>query len=277
MRLHVEFMSGSRSPYAKPQQTLPPARGDAGLFWWTIAIFLLLALTTFSWLGSLYIFRHPEKPKNYRVLAKFQKLPPLKKFNERTVPQGKFHNATEVYNKYFGFSDKEIDVQNDLFKRNYIRNYDDAPPVYVRGTYRIYKVEDLSPSQPFMSGLVVRAKSVDVPNVSIEFVFPTESLPRERLTYGDDLMLDTNESFASVIHISSLPESSLCLTVVPLTYNYFSVNPADVRRYTVLSPPVRLNMDAPWPVTDDTPVVPVDPLEAVAGTPALPTSAEGKN
>lgn len=276
MRLHVEFMSGSRSPYAKPAQTLPPPRGDAGLFWWTITIFLLLAFTTFSWLSSLYIFRHPEKPRNYRVLAKFHKLKPLKKFNERSVPQGKFHDAGEIYNKYFGLGGEELNVQNDLFKRNYIRNYDDAPPVYVRGKYRIYKVEDLTPDRPFMSGMVVRAKSIHLPNVSIEFVFPTEALPRERLSYGDELVLDTNESFASVLHISALPEDSLCLTVVPLTYNYFSVNPADAHRYTVLSPPELLNMDAPWPVTDDAPVIPAEPVE-VAGVPALPGAAEGRN
>ena len=258
-RLHVEFMSGSRSPYAKPAQTLPTVRRDSGLFWWTIAIFLLLALTTASWLGSLYIFRHPEKPRNYRLLAKFQKLPELKKFTERTVPQGKFNTADDIFAKYSRLTPEEIAVQNDLFKRSYIRNYEDTPPVYVRGTYRIYKVEDLTPHQPFTSGLVVRAKSTDLPNVSIEFVFPTESLPRERLNYGDDLMLDTNESFASVLHISPLPESSLCLTVVPLTYNYFSVNPADARRYTILEPPVRLNMEAPWPVTDDVPRSPLGP------------------
>jgi hypothetical protein len=275
-RLHVEFMSGNRSPYAKPIRTLPSARGDSGLFWWTIAIFVLLALTTFSWLSSLYIFRHPEKPKNYRLLARFEKLPPLKKFNDRTVPQGKFHTAQDVFSKYSRITGQEMAVQNDLFKRSYIRNYDDAPPVYVRGNYRIYKVETLTEAQPFTSGLVVRAKSVDLPNVSIEFVFPTESLPRERLTYGDDLVLDTNESFASVIHISPLPENSLCVTVVPLTYNFFSVNPADARRYAVLHPPSRLNMNAPWPVTDDVPMVPVGPPE-VAEVPELPLVGEGKN
>ncbi len=274
-RLHVEFMSGSRSPYARPARSLPAARGDAGLFWWTMAIFVLLALTTFSWLSSLYIFRHPEKPRNYRLLAKFEKLPPLKKFNERTVPQGKFHTAEDIFSKYSRFTDGERAVQNDLFKRSYIRNYDDAPPVYVRGHYRIYKVENLTEAQPFTSGLVVRARSVDLPNVSIEFVFPTDSLPRERLSYGDDLVLDTNESFASVLHISPLPENSLCLTVVPLTYNYFSVNPADARRYTVLHPPARLNMNAPWPVTDDAPVAPSGPPE-VADAPERPAGPEGK-
>jgi len=277
MRLHVEFMSGGRSPYARTGQALPPPRRDAGLFWWTIAIFVLLAITTFSWLGSLYIFRHPEKPRNYRMLSKFQKLEPIKKFSDRTVPQGKFHTAGEIYGKYYGYSDKELTVQNDLFKRSYIRNYDGDPPVYVRGVYRIYKVETLTSDRPFMSGLVVRAKSVDdVPNVSIEFIFPTEALPRERLSYGDDLVLDTNESFASVLHISSLPEKSLCLTVVPLTYNFFSVNAADTRRHTVLSPPERLNMDAPWPVTDDTPVLPAELLE-MAGAPARANAVEGKN
>lgn len=276
MRLHVEFMSGSRSPYAKSGHSLPPARGDAGLFWWTIAIFLLLAFTTFSWLGSLYIFRHPEKPKNYRVLAKFDKLQPLKKFTDSSVPQGKFHAPKEVFDRYFGFSVAELAVQNDLFKRSYIRNYDDTPPVYVRGRYRIYKVEALTPERPFTSGVVVRAKSVDLPNISIEFVFPAEVPPQDRLDYGDDLVLDTNRSFASVLHISGLPEESLCLTVVPLTYNFFTVNSDEDRLGTVLKPPKRLNMDAPWPVTDDTPLVPVEPLE-VAGSPVRPSAVEGKN
>ncbi len=251
MPLQVEFMSASRSPYSKPKNTLPPPKGDPWLFWWTIAIFLLLALTTLSWLGSLYIFRHPEKPRNYALLEKFQKLPPLKKFNERTVPQGKFHLAKEAYARYFGYSDEELATFNDLCKRNYIQNYAEEAPAYVRGEYRIYKVETLDPSRPFTSGFVVRAKSVDLPNVSIEFIFPTEAVPPEKpLRYGDDIVLDTNNTFASILHLSRLPEDSLCLTVVPLTYRSFGF---DSQNRLVLSPPDRLNMKAAWPLTDDTP------------------------
>lgn len=274
MRPHVEFMSSSRSPYAKPSRNLTPAKGDPWLFWWTIAIFILLALTTISWLSSLYIFRHPEKPRNYRLLAQFHKLEPLKKFTERNVPQGKFHTAKEIYAKYFTYTDEELDTLNNLFKRSYIRNYADDTPVYLRGKYRVYKVEELTPQQPFMSGLVVRAKSVELPNVSIEFVFPTEALPKERPAYGDDLVLDTNDTFGSAVHISRLPEDSLCVTLVPLTY--YSFHPSDPKRTLVLSPPHRLNMDAPWPLTDDTPMPDAEPVK-MAVTPGAGAAAEGSN
>ena len=263
MRLQVEFMSASRSPYAKSGHSLPVKKGDPWLFWWTIAIFVLLALTTFSWCSSLYIFRHPEQPRNYRLLAKVRKLVPLKKFNERSVPQGKFHTAKEAYVRYINYSDAELEAQNTFFKRSYIRNYDEDGPVYVKGEFRIYKVGRLTPERPFRSGLVVRAKSVDLPNISIEMIFPTEALPRERPAYGESLVLDTNESFASVIHISRLPEESLCLTVVPITY--YSPYRSDPKRDLALSPPDSLNMDAPWPVTDDTPVAEALPVE-LAGT-----------
>ena len=263
MRLQVEFMSASRSPYARSGHSLPVKKGDPWLFWWTIAIFVLLALTTFSWCSSLYIFRHPEQPRNYRLLAKVRKLVPLKKFNERSVPQGKFHTAKEAYVRYINYSDAELEAQNTFFKRSYIRNYDEDGPVYVKGEFRIYKVGRLSPEQPFRSGLIVRARSVDLPNISIEMIFPTEALPRERPAYGESLVLDTNESFASVLHISRLPEESLCLTVVPITY--YSPYPSDPKRDLALSPPDSLNMDAPWPVTDDTPVAEALPVE-LAGT-----------
>lgn len=261
MPLHVEFMSASRSPYSKPKNVLPPPKGDPWLFWWTIAIFLLLALTTLSWLSSLYIFRHPEKPQNYALLERFHKLPPLKKFNERTVPQGKFHTAKEAYAKYFAYTPEELTTFNDLCKRNYIQNYLEEPPSYMRGEYRIYKVDTLDPSKPFGSGFVVRAKSVDLPNVSIEFIFPTEAMPKEMpFRYGDDIVLDTNNTFAAILHISHLPEDSLCFTVVPLTYRSFGF---DSQNLLVLSPPERLNMRAAWPLTDDTPQAERDP--AVAG------------
>jgi hypothetical protein len=263
MRLQVEFMSSSRSPYARSGHTLPATKGDPWLFWWTITIFLLLALTTLSWFSSLYIFRHPEKPQNYRLLAKVHKLVPLKKFNERSVPQGKFHTAKDAYARFYTYTEEELVAQNTLLKRNFIRNYDEEGPVYIRGEFRIYKVAVLTPDRPFTSGLVIRAKSVELPNISIEMIFPTEALPRERPAYGETLTLDTNESFASVLHVSRLPEESLCFTVVPLTY--YSPYPSNPKRHLALSPPVLLNMDADWPVTDDTPVAEALPVELAGG------------
>jgi hypothetical protein len=248
MPLHIEFMNASRSVYTKSGKPLPQKRSDPWLFWWTIAIFVLLGLTTFSWCFSLYVFRHPERPKNYRLLASLNKLEPLTRFTERDVPQGKFHSAKEIYAKYFGYSDSELAAQSSLFKRNYIQNYVDEQPVYLKGEYRIYKIAELTSQHAFPSGLVVRAKSRELPNVSVEFIFPAESLPQTRPPYGDDLILQTNRTFASVLHISRLPEDSLCFTVVPLTYYSY---PVGNEEFLTLSPPALLNLDAAWPLTDD--------------------------
>jgi hypothetical protein len=250
MPLNIEFMNSSRSAYTRSGKALPQRKSDPWLFWWTIAIFVLLGLTTFSWFFSLYVFRHPEKPKNYRLLATLHKLEPLTKFNERNVPQGKFHSAKEIYAKYFGYADSELSAQSTLFKRNYIQNYADEQPVYLKGKYRIYKVTELKPQDAFPSGLVVRAKSTELPNVSVEFIFPADALPQGRPPYGDDLVLQTNATFASVLHISRLPEDSLCFTVVPLTYYSY---PVGNQEFLSLSPPEKLNLDAHWPLTDDTP------------------------
>lgn len=250
MPLNIEFMNASRSPYSKAVPVLPVRRSDPWLFWWTIAIFILLGLTTFSWFFSLYVFRHPEKPANYELLARFGKLEPLTNFNDRNVPQGKFNSAKEIYAKYFALGDEEMEAQNAIFKRNYIQNYREEQPVYLKGEYRIYKVDQLEPGDAIPSGLVVRAKSMELPNVSVEFIFPTDRLPKERPAYGDDLLLKTNDTFASVLHISRLPEESLCFTVVPLTYYSY---PVGAQEFISLRPPEQLNMKAEWPLTDDAP------------------------
>ncbi len=255
MPLQIELLNASRSSHAKSGPNLAQKKGDPWLFWWTIAIFVLLALTTFSWFASLYIFQHPENPKNYRLLAKFRKLEPLKKFDPLNVPRGRFHGAKEAYGKYFTYTDEELDTQNGLFKRSYIKNYAEEQPVYLKGTYRIYKVAELDGSRPFTSGLVIRAKSVELPNVSIEFVCPNEVLPAQKPRYGDDIVLSTNNFFASVMHVSRLPEESLCFTVVSLTYSPLKFGSDSV---ITLFPPERLNMAAEWPLTDDTPSEEVD-------------------
>ena len=262
MPLQIEFMNASRSPYTRSGKALPPSKSDPWLFWWTVAIFVLLALATFSWFFSLYVFRHPEIPKNYRLLAKLNKLEPLVRFNERTVPQAKFHSAKEIYGRYFNYTDREIDAQNGLLKRHYIQNYVDAQPIYLKGDYRIYQVKELSASDAMTSGLAVRAKSRELPNVSIEFVFPTSDPPKGRPAIGDDLVLKTNDNFASVLHISRLPEESLCFTVIPLTYYSYPVGEDE---WLALAPPPILNMDAAWPLTKNVPAEDLPGDQVVAG------------
>ena len=50
--------------------------GEAGrdhLFLWTVFILLLIGMAFACWLGSFYIFGHPEKPRPYRLLKKLGK------------------------------------------------------------------------------------------------------------------------------------------------------------------------------------------------------------
>ena len=105
----------------------------------------------------------------------------------------------------------------------------------------------------------MRAKSVDLPNISIEMILPTEALPRERPAYGESLVLDTNESFASVLHISRLPGGQP-LPDGGAAHVLFALSVRPEARPGA-QPARLLNMEAPWPVTDDTPVAEALPVE----------------
>ena len=48
------------------------------LFVWTVFILLLIGLAFACWLGSFYIFGHPEQARNYRILQKVKKIEPPK-------------------------------------------------------------------------------------------------------------------------------------------------------------------------------------------------------
>src|SRR5215207_4653870 len=109
-------------------------RKDEGLFWWTILITLLLALATFCWFFSIMVFKYPEKPFNYRLLTKLEKLEPIARFDPlaagsssaaviKRLPNGSFHNARDLLNKYYNYNPDQLRLTNSLLKRSYILNY----------------------------------------------------------------------------------------------------------------------------------------------------------
>jgi hypothetical protein len=251
MPLAIPIMNPNRSGYSKSGRPVnaPAGGGDPYLFWWTIVIFIMLGLATFSWFFSLYVFNHPEKPKNYRLLTKFKKIEPLTAFSERTAPKGKFFSPKEIYGKFFNYTDIELEAQNAIYKRGYIQNFYDLSPTYLKGKFIIYKTEELGPTSTFPSGLVVRAKDPEFPNVSVEFIFPSEALPKTRMSYGEQITVTTNDLFACLLHISRLPEDSLCFTVVPLNaaHRYVQENQETI----AIQPPELLNMAGAWPITDE--------------------------
>ncbi len=250
MPIHVEFMSSSRSPYAKSGRSIQKKSGDPWLFWWTIAIFILIGITTFSWFASLYIFRHPEKPKNYKLLSKFKKLPTLTPFNQRDAPRGKFYDARQIYERYFSYTDAQLSAQNDLFKRNYIQNYDEGGPIYVKGTWRVYQARPLTQGDAITSGFVIRAESIDRPVVRLEMIFPASKVPSGHFDI-EELVLNSNNYFASIVHVSRMPEETMLFTVIPLNYDDYKISERDGGILLSTKPPAQLNLSASWPVTDE--------------------------
>ncbi|CAN5263717.1 hypothetical protein BH23VER1_BH23VER1_06000 [soil metagenome] len=241
-------------------------RKDSGLFWWTVLITVMLGVATFCWFFSIYVFAHPEKPFAYRLLTKLEKIEPPQKFSALTVPTGQFLTPKEAYGKFYAFDDRYLEIDNSLLKRHYLTNYKEEAPLYMRGLFRIFQVRRLTDADAFTAGVVVRARSHDYPNVVVEYLFPSDQAPERPeslLSIGDDLTLDKTSTFASVIHIEKLRDDNLCFTLVPLVYGSYEV--ADVGKIS-LSPPQRLNLEAPWPVTDESIQQPDSPETEVTMT-----------
>jgi hypothetical protein len=131
-----------------------------------------MGFATFCWFFSIMVFAHPEKPFNYRVLARFDKLDPLRKFTNYTVPQGKFLPARDLLVEFYAFNHEQLSVKNDLLKRSYIRNYKQEQPLYVKGTFQVINARPLTKSDVITEGWVIRARSADIEDVDVEIVLP---------------------------------------------------------------------------------------------------------
>src|SRR4051794_27823271 len=154
--MHAQFLSDS-SDYRSGSGGSGSAknRRDEGLFWWTILITLLIGVATCCWFFSIMVFKYPEKPFNYHLLTKLEKLEPIAKFDPlaansiaggavaanttpiKRLPNGTFNNARDLLNKYYNYNPDQLRLTNSVLKRSYILNYGEESPVYVKGTYAV--------------------------------------------------------------------------------------------------------------------------------------------
>jgi hypothetical protein len=194
------------------------------------------------------VFAHPEKPFNYRVLARFDKLDPLRKFTNYTVPQGKFVPARDLLAEFYAFSHDQLAVKNDLLKRSYIRNYKQEQPLYVKGSFQVINARPLTSGDVITEGWVVRARSSDIEDVDIEIVLPGNKDESDPYQVGDTLVLDQKSTFAAALHVQKFDQERVCVTLMPLAYQGFAAK--DGTQFQ-MKPPTKLNMDAYWPLTRD--------------------------
>lgn len=245
--MQIRFLSDGNEYRSYGGGSFSKKKDSGGIFWWSILITLLVGFATCCWFFSIMVLAHPEKPFNYRVLAKFDKLDPLRKFTAYTVPQGKFLPARDLLTEYYGFSREQLAVKNDLLKRSFIRNYKQEQPTYVKGKFQVMNARPLTAKDVITEGWVVRARSTDIEDVDIEIVLPGSTSNVDPFHAGDVIELDQKNTFTAALHVQKFDQDRLCVTLLPLAYQGFKKDESQID----MKPPAKLNMDAYWPLTSD--------------------------
>jgi hypothetical protein len=269
-------------------------KGRDNLFLWTVFILLLVGLAFACWLGSFYIFGHPEHPKAYALLKKLKKIEAPLRFEVTAAPPGEFLSAQRLFERYSKLSRLELERENAELIRNYLKNFRETKKLvpYVTGRYVILDASDLQKTDMFPTGVVALAQAADFPQVLIEHVYTSapRNVPalRAMLQTGLDMKLERTNDLAAVVHIEKTAEGRLQFTVVPLLYGAYAVKQGSGT--FSLEPPPDLNMEPGLPVIKgqalqeglkkfalyrrDHPSSPTEVAPATPGAPAAPPTPE---
>lgn len=230
----------------------PRAQGKDHLFLWTIFILLLIGLAFACWLGSFYVFGHPEQPRSYALLKKLKKIDPLKRFEVTAAPTGEFLTPQKLFERYSKFERLQLDAVNAELMRNYIKNYKEAKGLipYVTGRFEIVDTYELTPNDLFPTGVVAVGLANEYSQVVIEHVFtaPAESVPalKKSLPVGLDMRLQRTRDPVAIIHVEWTEDGRLMFTAMPLLYGTWGVENG-INSFS-LEPPVSLNLKAGAPI-----------------------------
>lgn len=242
---------------ARTVEAPPPSR--PAYFWWLLANALALCFAVLSWAICLHVFGNPEIPSNYEILRKLNRLPELKRYTVLDVPNGNALSPKELYQKFFGATEEQIERVNGLLMRNYLTNFDRPLLLtYIEGKYQIEESRTLNGADFFDPGVVVRAQALVKPDeftnpapypVVIEYVFPTkDSTAANRFKPGDLLEVTKSPNCAAIVHVSKVTkddEPALLLTVIPIAYGPYQVG--KVGSFNI-EPPESLRPAAGFPV-----------------------------
>ena len=246
-RLRMKTVELGRSS-KRPRQ--PPESDN--LFGWTVFILLLCGFALACWIGTFYIFTHPEEPFNYQILAKLKKLDPPRRFELTAAPTGEFLSPEKVLSKYGSMTASQLDDESKNLMRAYLRNYDHqvGKVPYLTGKFTVLDSYAFSPSKFFDSGVAVVAQSVDVPTIYIEHLFPAapEHLPAMQRTLATGLGIELRRSYdlSAIVHVENLEGGRLLLTCVPLLYGPYGT--IQIGSGFQLDPPKVVNLKAGLPV-----------------------------
>jgi hypothetical protein len=240
--------------------------GQDNLFGWTIFLVLLAAFAAISWIGSFYIFGHPEKSFSYGVLRTLGKISAPKRFELTKAPRGQFLDANKLFERFGKMPPRELAEANAALLRNYLRNYERTKELvpYVIGNFNIMGAFRLGPNNFFPDGVVALARSNENPSVLLELIFPSAEADAGKLERmlrrGLDIQLARTLDLTALVNARIMPDGRLNLTAVPLLYG--SYTSTDAQGTLNLEPPVDLNISAGLPVLNQAAVDEADKLYA---------------
>ena len=231
---------------------VPPPEGADGLFGWTVVILLLCGVAVVCWIGTFYVFDHPEQPFNYQLLAKLNKLVPPKRFELTAAPAGEFLGADKLLERYGAMTSTGVQEESNNLLRSFLRNYDHqvGKVPYVTGKYTVLDAFPMS-EQYFGTGVVALAQSNDVPTIYVEAVFPgsKEQLANMQRLLVTGLGLELRRSFdlTAIVHITNLGGGRLLFTCMPLLYSSYGQSGSSFQ----LEPPPSLYVKAGLPLVSN--------------------------
>ncbi len=245
-------MTPKRRTTSRPRQIEQEPSQLTSLLTWTIGILLLISTAVVSWIGSFYIFGHPEEPFSYKVLALLKKVEPPKRFEPLSAPRGDFLAPDALYKRYSELNPRQLDELNSILIRNYLRNYQQTkePVPYAVGQYTILDTFALSPDDYFPSGVVAVARANQDPRVILEQIFPAHlsnvtNLER-MLQTGLEINLQKKLDFSAIVHVQKLRDGRIKLLALPLIYGSYASTQGPGT--FSLEPPASLNVAAGLPV-----------------------------
>ena len=226
--------------------------GRDNLFLWTVFLLLLAALVFACWLGSFYVFGHPEQPRAYRILQRLGKLAPPVRFAITKAPPGEFLEAQRVFERYSKYTALQMQRENELLFRCYLKNYTETKKIvpYLTGKFVILRAYELQRGDLLSSGVVVLTQSADFPQMLAEVVYPT---PKESvadvlalLQPGLELRLQRTLDLSAIVQVSHAPDGRLQVSVFPLLYGSYALKNG-VGSFS-LEPPSLVNVGAGFPL-----------------------------
>ena len=220
-------------------------KGRDNLFLWTVFILLLIGGAFACWLGSFYIFGHPENPRAYKILKKLNKLEAPQRFEVTAAPPGEFLNPQKLYERYAKFTRLELENENGELIRTYLRNYKETKRLvtYATGKFVVLNAVQLKQTDLFPNG-------VDLPQVLIEHVYTANAANVRSLLAllqtGAPIRIVRTDDLSAVVHVERLHDGRMQFTLVPLLYGSYGVTGGPGQ--FSLEPPTELNMAPGLPV-----------------------------